>query len=312
MATQDVLAKLLAPFWRTVPFPLVKFNTELSQDQVEHKMPDADGAHVEATGRNNLVISATIPFRNGVTTGPSEAWHGRVLYPDLFREFFSACADKTSGPLVHPELGRLTCKCKSMRWDYDPMRRDGVDVDVSWTESRDESDNIAGYLAQPSPVAEAATVAQDLDLLLEQYARTRTPIELDDGSSFTDLITGLQSIPDTITLTSQRIGGYLSGIAAKLDRLDAAIKRVNDVSIWPIVQGAEHLRHSVNKIAQQPEKTAPLKRLVVYRVRRDTTVAQLARLLKQRVDELIRINPDLSSDPVVTAGTEVRYYVTIR
>ena len=66
MAGADVLEELIGPAWRGVPFPLVHMDTAGSTDMVEHKRPDQDGWHVESTGANNLVVSASIPFRNNI------------------------------------------------------------------------------------------------------------------------------------------------------------------------------------------------------------------------------------------------------
>lgn len=302
----DVLAQLLGPSWRGIPFPLVRLHNGGSNDLVEHKRPDQDGFHVEATGANNLVFAATIPFRNGVLAGPSELWNGRTLYPDVFRAFLLACADKSTGELIHPELGQINVKCRRFDWEYDANRRDGCDFDVEWIQSLDEGEFI-GSISEPSPVSAAVALATQLDS--DVAALSPPPPELVPyTASFSDMMRSLQAIPDTAALLSKQIGGVFHKIAAKIDALEDAMVRLNNVRYWPIVEGLEHLRSSIFDL----EKTFGKDHKVIreYVVMRRTTLATLARLLGQKIDDLIRLNPLLVEDLNVPAGARVKFYIT--
>lgn len=300
----DILQNLIGPEWRGVPFPLVRMRTSGSNDLVQHKHPDQDGFHVECTGANNRTIEAEIPFLNNLRPAPSEKWLGRTPYPELFRAFILACVDKTSGPLVHPEFGELNVKCERWSFELAPSPRDGAIVHVEWIESVDDG-NFLGSYTQPSPVASAVALASQLDDQITEL--TPPPPELqEDPASFSDMMRFLQSVPDTATLLSKQVGGMFGRAAAKLDRLDEAMKRFNTVRWWPIVDGAEHLRASLFDM----EKKFGVDQKVMreYIVRAPATLSMLAQILGQDVDAMIRLNRNFMSKPVVPAGARVKYY----
>jgi len=274
-------------------------------DLVEHKRPDQDGYHVESTGANNLVITATIPFRNNIRPAASEKWLGRTPYPELFRAFLAACVDTTTGPLMHPELGQLEVKCRNYHWRYDPNRRDGCDFDVEWVRTVDDGDFL-GAISEPSPVATAIALATQLD---EQVVELfPPPPELaEDPVSFSEMMRSLQAIPDTATLLSKQIGGIFHRVAAKLDRLEDAMARFNATRWWPIVDGMEHLRAAVFDL--QRKFAVDHKAIREYQVRIPSTMAVLAQLLNNKIDDMIRLNRDKLEKPVIPAGARVKYYL---
>lgn len=301
----DVLAQLSPPSWRGIPFPLVRLRNSGGHDHAHHKFCDKDGFHVEATGRNNLTFSATIPFRNGVIAAPQELWNGRTLYPDVFRAFLAACADRTSDDLIHPELGRITAKVVSFDWDYVAERRDGVDFDVTWIETLDDGDELNGIIAQQSPVATAVTVASKLDDLVTTL--TPPPPELaNDTASFSDMMRSIQAIPDTAALLSRQAGGLLHRVASKVDRLIAALDRLDDVRLWPVRDGAEHMRATV--VDMNAKLGVDNKVILEALVPTPTNLSSLARRLNNKIDDIIRLNPTLVDEPVVRSPTRVRYY----
>ncbi len=301
----DVLSQLQGTSWRGVPFPYVRMHNAGGSDLVEHRRPDQNGFPVEAMGANNLVFSATIPFRNGVLPAPSELWNGRVLYPDVFRAFVAACADDSTGVLIHPELGPQNCKCRRFEWEYTPERRDGCDFTAEWIQSLNDGDFI-GSISEPSPIAAATALATQLDQDLGEL--TPPPPELAaQPVSFADMMRSLQAIPDTATLLSMQIGGALHKVAAKIDAVEAAMVRLNNVRYWPIVDGAEHLRASIYDL----NKTLALQKRLIreYVVKTKSSLAIVARLVGNSIEDVMRLNRELLDKPTVIAGTRVRYYL---
>jgi hypothetical protein len=300
----DILEQLVGPEWKNVPFPMSQLRNAGGADLIEHKRPGKNKYHVESTGTNNLVIATTIPFRNNIVPGPSEKWSGRKPYPELFRAFLDACEEGTTGPLIHPELGRIYCKARHWDWTYDPNRRDGVDFEVEWIESPLELDKPPTF--EPSPVASAIALAEQLD---EQLVELQPPPPelLEDPVSFSDLFRSLQAFPDTFTLMSKKIGGVFHRVAAKLDRLEQAMKRFIDTRWWPILDGMEHLRAVTFDLERKFGSNArPIREFLV---RVPSTMATLAQLLQQDMDEMIRLNRNYMDKPVVPRGARVKYYL---
>ena len=306
MATE--LFYQLLPFgWRTVSFPVSKFTTNLSQEHAVHKWPDRDGAHVEATGRLPLTFSATIPFLNGVATGPRERWG--VLYPDTFRSFLIACSDRTTGELQHPELGVIQAKFVSMTADWDALRRDGVIVTATWIESTDTPGDFDQVLASSSPATEVYIEAADLDTQLSQISPP-PPWAINamgNGQSFLQAIQQLTAVSDQVTLLSKRAGGYVDNILYQVNRLENSVVAAKNAYYWPVVNSCERLKNALYNLKQQ--QLVAQKDVSIWIVPKDQTLAALCGTLGASAADLIKLNPTLMNGaPVIKQGTAVRYY----
>jgi prophage DNA circulation protein len=297
----DVLSQLLAFKWRTVIVPVSEFTTDILQDHVEHKWPDRDGAHVEATGRAPLVITAKCIFRNGVIAGKSEQFNV-VLYPEGFRQFFQACSIRETGTLQHPELGNIKCKLKSIRFRWHAGGRDGCDADAQWVESFDSDDQFQDVIARPSPVASVYIESADLDTQVMQYSNPALPPQ----SSFLADIQAATAVFDTASLASKQIGGKIDHIVYRVQALEDAVSALRDNSAWPIIQSCERLKESLFELRKQQLVTQ--RTVGFYIVPKDQTLAALAAYLQTSIDDMMKLNIPLLDAPVVPRLTPVRYY----
>jgi hypothetical protein len=106
---------------------------------------------------------------------------------------------------------------------------------------------------------------------------------------------------------SKKIGGVFHRVAAKLDRLEQAMKRFIDTRWWPILDGMEHLRAVTFDLERKFGSNArPIREFLV---RVPSTMATLAQLLQQDMDEMIRLNRNYMDKPVVPRGARVKYYL---
>lgn len=324
MATiSDVLAELLELKWRDVSVPCTDFETNLEQDLVEHKWPDRDGAHVEATGRAPLVITATIPFRNFVSPGKSESW-GRVgrdidgtveldqkelLYPTTFRKFFIAMATRSSGPLQHPEFGIIQCKPKSAHCKWLATRRDGCDVHATWVESLDDTQReFEDILARKSPEPLADVASSDLDQQIDDFG---VPLVTNDpdglaGISFSDQIQSITSAFDAATLVSAQYAGKIDHVLYRVQALQDRVERAADVTAWPLISSCERAKSALHDLKTLLLNSA--RNVSIYITPQDTTLASLTIETGGSIDDLLTLNPALVQTPFVERGTKVRFY----
>lgn len=302
----DLLAQLNGCSWRDVPFPVVSLEDGFEHDHADHEFVDRDGGHVEATGRKIATFAMSIPFRNGIAAGRNELWGGRLLYPDVFNAFRLACADRTSGVLMHPEIGRLTCKVKTFKRTFDVQRRDGCDVQVTWKQSDDNEADLVEALSRPSPIATARVLAADLDQLSAEL--NPPPLPPDDPSpSFSDMMNSLQAAIDAPAKLSQQIGGAIDNIAGKIDRLNDAVDRLNSVRLWPIKHAIDHLRSVNLDLSRNLLRTG--KTVRVFQTDADTTLSILSHRLNMTVGDLVKLNPGIVGSPKIPRDTFIRYYV---
>ena len=302
----DLFSQLLECKWRTTSFPITSFSTAFAHDQAQHKWPDRDGAHIEATGRQPLTHRATIPFRNAVARAQGETWG--ILYPDGFRAFLSAFSDRTSGILQHPELGAITCKPGTYSAEWSANTRDGVNVSATWIESYDEDAQYDDTLARPSPIAAVYVEALDLDSQIAQYANPTATTNAQESLTFTQAIQKITGAFDQVSLVSRQAGGYIDHVIYRVQALQDSIYRARDNTAWPIINTCERLKASLFALKQQ--QLVLQKDVLLFIVPKDQTLAAVAGSLGVKVADLMRLNPTISGGPVVPRLTAVRYYAS--
>lgn len=289
----DELSKLASPSWRGIPFPLASLEAEFDQEHARHAWAYRDGCHLEATGRNPFVFHLSIPFCNGVQAAPIEQWRGQVLYPDLFRQFRAACTDRTTGDLVHPELGTIKCKLKSYREAYEPAPRDGARITAMLHETVD-GDELNETISNLSALATAQQSADRLDTLLA--AMPPMPELVNDTDSFTSMMGGF---------TSGASG--LGRVQSKVANITLALGRANSVSLWEFALANSDMQSAILNLLAQPAPSSRPTR--TFLVTRDMPLFTIAITLGVKAPDLVTMNPRLARSPLVIAGTRVQYRV---
>lgn len=308
----DVLEQLLPVKFRDVEFPITKLRTSVAHDLVEHKYWGVDGARVESTGLAPRRISCSSPMTNGIVPGKAERW--AVLYPNTFRDLFTAFQMKATGPFQHPEFGIINVKAERMEADWDANRRGGVDVELSFVETLPEE---GIDLFEDSPVQEielaalnldASDLKVDLEKLLRDAGLPLPPYLEKDTISLSDIARKVQGVVDTATLLEHRVGGAYNSLLYQANRIQQSCERLRDATTWPITRDVERIRSSAHELRQKLLQAD--RDVAFFRVPADTTLAGVVRQLDgASVGDIIKLNPSLMTNPVVSEGTVVRYYV---
>lgn len=300
-------AALLGFAWRTIGFPVTEFDTDLRQDIVIHKFADRDGAHVEGTGRAAIQVTAHIPFINGLRAGANETW-SRPLYPYTWRQFFSACAESGSGTLVHPELGPLTCKLQSFKTTWSGGARGGPSGIAVWIESDDTGDDLDNALSTPSPLAQVAGAAADLDAAMTSVDPKIVPHLPTFPTTFGDLVNQIKGAIDQVSLLENQYGGQVNSVFYQAQTLEDALNMAGNRSAlnWPMFQAAEQMKSAAYDL-QQTLLTKG-KTVGLYTVQGDQSLSQVASKLSANLADIMTLNTALVQNPIVLDGTVVRYY----
>jgi hypothetical protein len=304
----DLFEQLLECQWRGIGFPIVEVEIELRQDLVIHKMADRDSAHVEATGRAPMQFSARIPFLNRIAPGKSEYWV-QPLYPTVWKQFFAACADRSTGLFRHPEIGDITCKCEMARTRWSGDIRSGVFVSVSWIETDDAIQNNDLAFSSPSPISTIQTAGVDLDNQLFQLNPAITPQPYVPPFSFEDLTRAIRSVFDQATLTQKQFAGRIDNFIYQAQSLEDAFNRAVNASAlnWPLLLSAEQAKAACYDLkATQLTKG---KRIGQYTTQKDASLAQLSAIIGAPLTDIMSLNPSYVQFPVVQSGSVVRYYL---
>lgn len=309
MATSnDLFGALLELQWRGIGVPYSETELDLRQDLVIHKFGDRDGGHVEGTGRAPLQITARLPLFNGLTPAPSETWNAGAMYPVLWRKFFAACADKTSGTLQHPELGSITCKCETAKTRWGADARSGVWVSVTWIESDDTGIDLDQDLSNPSPEAQVSISASDLDAQFASINPALVPTLPTFPFSFTDLANAIRSVIDQTTILEKTAQGRLDNLLYQANQFETSLSLAANASPtnWPMFQSCERAKSAAYALKAQPQ--TPSRPVLVKTTQKDATLAQVAAQVGASVADIIALNSGLVGPLFVPRGTPVQYY----
>lgn len=304
----DELSQLLQASWRGVAFPTADLSITFEHGQAEHEVFGKDVSNIEATGRRSRIFSISIPFYNNVVPGQNERDIGASIFPNVFNQFHKAFLDKTSGELIHPRVGQVNVKPRSYHEKIDAQRRDGLVVDVTWIESDDSADGTAPTVDQPAPVTGVVVFAEDLDNLVGNMNPKPEPEPGDPPfTSFSDMASKIRSVFDRVTLTSKMLGGLIDNMRSEVDRLRESIERLNDTSLWPVVDAIENLQSSLFDLKLQGQQTS--RKLAIYTTKYPTTLGQISGIVHADLTAMINLNPLLLDEPTIPVGTQVFYYI---
>lgn len=313
-AAPDLFERLREFRWRGIGVPVESMRLVLRQDLAQHKYVGRPGADIEGTGRAPLELSATIPFNNFLTPGPSESWTPGTLYPDVWKKFTAAMADTSTGNLQHPELGTITCKPHTFEVDWKNSTRGGVPCNASWLETTENPNSLALLLAAINPMAGAVQAAKDIDRNLP-FLTPPLPSTPTYQPTFADAMRTVQGVFDQVSLLQKRAAGVLDNILYRVNAIQQAMARAglrienqrSSVISWPLRDALQRMAASANDLKKSLLNGK--KRIGLYLPARDGTLAKLASDIPAPIGDLIILNTPLLKNPIVPAHSVVRYYL---
>jgi hypothetical protein len=303
----DLFGALNELRWKDVSLPYTRFTQTFRQDLAIHKFADADGAHVEGTGRAPMEFTARVPLLNGILQAPNEHWQ-KPLYPFTWRKLVTVCSDKSSGTLNHPELGPITCKLESFETVWDGNVRSGVWVDIRWIETDDSGVDLEEALSAPSPLAALGAFASDLDLQMASLNPDIFPTPYVPQFSLTDLANSVRAVFDQYTLLQKSYAGRVANIIYEANQIEASANAAGNASClnWPLLLAAEGIKSAAYDV--QATQLNKARKIGLYTCPMDMTMGKVANAIGVDVMTLIQLNPGYVTTPVVPQNTVVRYY----
>ena len=300
------LYQTLLPFeWNSVGIPYTEMKMTLRQDLVIHKFVDRDGAYVENTGRAPLQFEATCPFVNTLSPAIGETW-SQPLYPTNWRALIEACREGDTGTLQHPELGAITCKVDTVITVWKGTERGGPIVTLTWIETDDSNLNLANALGQPSPVSAANAACANLDAQLGLLDTDVTPDVPTFPNSFSALMGQISSMGVQSQLLSFQFGGQVSAIIYQCNALEADLDQEPNALNWPLYQSCEQAKDAC--FTMQGNLLVTGQNISTFTTPVNATIPAIATTLNTNLPMLLNLNPSLALNPVVPAGTVVRFY----
>lgn len=297
----DVLAHLQALKFRGVgPIPCQQNSINVSHNIVEHNQYAVAGGEIENTCRKSGRFSFKCMFRGGISGF-------RNLYPQTFRDFWNACLDRTTGPLQHPEFGLVDVKTEHFDVQFDPTRRDGVDVDVVWVETIDKG--LSLDITTSSPITYAVGLAGNLENV--SAGNVAVP-EYDDGSGMS-LKQALNKIKGTIMLAEMSISNTLSDIGNSINALNDMIDTLQNVATtnpanWDVVKSLKAIEAALQQTAKQVGATKAKQRVGIRTTTTKARFPLLAAGYGMKKEDFIKLNPMVAIYDEVPSGSTVFVY----
>lgn len=292
----DALSQLVRPSWRGIPFDIIAFEMSGDHDHTTHKAPDRDGGLTEATGRNPFSWRFSAIFRNGVVGSEG-------AYPKRWREFVKACADRSPGTLLHPELGELKAKCKSFPTTWDSARRDGVDMQLEFVEATDD-DSVLVALDKigSTPFAQARSLDDALGAMNPQPS---LPEEL--SPSLLDSINRLSGLAAQARLSLGNLTAQIDSMAGAITNLREQIEAFDNPAHHGALAACDALFAALFDLGESlSERARPFAPAIVQNA---GTLAAVAAYFGNSLEDFLRLNPLLASKTSVDSGTQVFVYV---
>lgn len=290
----DLLRTLPRLSWRGIEVPCTGRSVSFEHDGVVHKFSFRDKELVESQGIRNYRFRYTIPFREDITKAPY-----RALFTEVFQSFVLACRDRTSGPLVDPVLGQFDAKVLSFSDEAAMDRRDGVDVQVEFIESP-PGQEVAVNVA---PQVITAGDAKAIDAEIERVDWKQEP----PPESTVDPLLAVDGLLRQVENVGSRVGASLEDFAFKLKRVETSLDRLADPATWPLRASVRRARHDAHSAIAGIKQTATGVVIDHLTLSRDMPLSVLAAELKTELRVLLAMNPGLSREPAVRAGSRVRY-----
>jgi len=293
----DILALLPPLRWRGIEVPCQDNKMDFTHGQVDHEQHGVDGAYVEPTGRKASMHSYRIPFLVGLDGWPT-------LYPTLYRDFYNACLDGSTGPLELPEEGEIDANLVSFSKTVSTGVRNGYFVDVVWKENNEAGITIGDDSI--GPIAEAVALAA----VVEPAAGEITPpLEYDDGAG-NSLLKSLKQIQGSIALAQMSVQDTIASIDNVInginDMIDAANSAV-DPEAWGIVDGLKQIEASCQ---ETKNRLAPEQKAIQFVIATASIlVAEAAAKAGMALDAFIQLNPRAAAKRTIKAGQEYFVYV---
>ncbi len=299
----SILSQLRECSFRGISFPIVSIIDTFHQDLAIHKKLDVNGARIEPTGRQPTVYQVRAVFYEHVMPGVNESWGRQALFPTVFQDVKTACETGGPGWLVHPFYGSVRVCPQSWSASLLAERQDGMMADITFIE------NTLDDAAEPkSSVTQVASLsAAQLDIYVPPIM---WPVVEKRKTSFTDLCNTITSAFDSVSLLEQRTSGKIDLMVGAVNRVQNSIESFAGTTKAIVSTNCSRLKNA-GLALKKVQLTLANKTISNYIVKQNVTIANLANILKNSVEDLITLNPDLARFSTVPVLTYVRYYKAI-
>lgn len=123
--------------------------------------------------------------------------------------------------------------------------------------------------------------------------------------NFEQMMNKLAAFPDRLGTQAHLYANKKDQVLYRLERVEKSVQRAKTPILWPVQDAIDRTREAVYNDAPGSRGRRPVKR---HPVTSSTTLGAVAIRLGANIDDLIKLNPNLLSNPEIQPGNVVRYY----
>lgn len=300
MANRDALSQLPEFSWRGELYPLESARHSFRHDNSEHRISYGGKSIIEPLGPQNPTFSYTIPMDQGVAKGP---------YKDLFTKVSKLARslyDRTPGELVDPVYGNWIVTPTEYSSTLDARRRSGVPAEVGFVWSPDldnDVKNTGGVGSLSGLASDAGALDEAVTILARKYDQAAKKPMMNPLSL-------VSNITGNLSRSIDKIKGKLQKFTYEVQKTEAFVGKLASQTRDPDAFGAhrEARRIRASAIRTQKQINALVRDVGQITLAQNKNVLTVAAEAGMTVKDLLSLNTQLASDPVVKAGTIVQVY----
>jgi len=290
----DQLRLLPNAAWRGIAFPVSGRNVSFAHDVVDQKIQYRNGYPVEITGAQNIRFRYTVPADENLVRGGFPNFFTKTL-PELMEAIY----DTSSGILSDPIKGVFTCKPVQYDERLEARLRSGVSVDIEFTQHVEPTEDTELELSSlPSAESQAGILDQEV-IASDLYEGPPDTLAVDPFKQ-------IAGYGQQLVFAGNKIAAQLDRAAAGAESIERAAEALEDPGRTGIIHSARRLRLACLQLRLRG--TTPGKTLRRVKKNSDMTLSALASELGMTLDDFLKINPALATDPIVKSGTAVNYW----
>lgn len=187
-----------------IQFPAMDISTAYGHDSARHQGYGQRGSDIETTGPKAKVVRLRAVLKNGL-----RGWTGPALFPDQYALLTRALESTPEGFLTHPTRGLMTVHFDEAEEVINTRERRGVELTLSFTEQRGESDLLDFTPTSTAPDAAMQSAAATADGL----APAGTALL---GADVVDVLTYLDTATRSYLEATARLDGLVARVQSAL------------------------------------------------------------------------------------------------
>lgn len=289
--------------WRGSEYPLTGRSASFAHETVQHKLQRRNNDLVEQIGAHNLVITYTLPMREGVFKGPYRSLFLQGL-PKLYRDV----RDKSEGDLVDPIFGPLRAVPTSYNDDIDVQRRDGTDVriellTVPGEDLTPEFPTIQSLFDDGRSLDAVIQAVEEAPANPAERAAIQEFRQIESGGPSTDLLSAINGVGQQVIGLGNRVNNAIDREIFRVEKLEETARELATPNGWILRERARLRRDTLIRAKSDAARNATTRN---YRNTTTRSLASIAAELGISVEALVAANPGLARRPTVSAGAIIR------